>query len=201
MPSVRLLNPTPFSSRVNLAHEILQRAPEAVEPPDDQGISTTELLEAPLKLRPMLRGPRRLLLVDLLAARFFQGVQLQVEFLLAGRDPGVSDVHGEIWLYLWGSYQRPSQNPLRRYDTAGLDTTYETPLPSLSALGDQDPATIRVFAIHTPLGYDKRPLSLACHHGLDFTFLSGVPITLDDPSMRWDSLACCAKLLLKLKPK
>ena len=65
-------------------------------------------------------------------------------------------------------------------------------MSGLSLLSVYDVSKTVVFAIHTPLGYDKRPLPLACHHGLDFTFLSGVPITSDDLlPMRWDSLACC----------
>src|SRR5271166_432432 len=73
--------------------EVLQRPPEAVELPDHELIAGPQIGQGPLQAGPLGPGPAGLVGVDLLAARGLQGILLEVEILLDGRDPGVSDPH------------------------------------------------------------------------------------------------------------
>jgi hypothetical protein len=86
----------PDSPALQVAHnpnQVRQRSAEAVEPPDHQDIPRPERLEAAFELWPCGRLSRGVLLVDERAAVATEGVELQIEVLVIGRDAGVSDKH------------------------------------------------------------------------------------------------------------
>lgn len=66
-------------------------AAEAVQPPDDLGISLLERGDARVEPKPLVAGAGRLVLKSLDAPRRFQCVKLHPQTLIRGTDPGVSD--------------------------------------------------------------------------------------------------------------
>ena len=73
--------------------QVAYRPPQAIKPPDDEGVAGLEVLQALVKA-----GPRGLRSADLVSedvvlayASFPQGVELKLKLLFAGRDAGVSD--------------------------------------------------------------------------------------------------------------
>ena len=73
--------------------EVPQRPPKTIEFPDHEPIAGPQVGQGPLQAGPLGLGPARLVGIDLLAARGLQGIFLEVEVLLEGRDPGVADPH------------------------------------------------------------------------------------------------------------
>src|SRR5262249_45473720 len=63
------------------------------ELPDHEPIAGPQVGQGPLQGGPLGFGPAGLVGVDLLAARGLQGIFLEVEVLIEGRDPGVADPH------------------------------------------------------------------------------------------------------------
>ena len=80
--SVRLLKPTP--PLVEPGHrldEVPQRAPEPVEPPDDEDVALADIGEGLLQAEPLGTGAAGGVGEDLLAAGRGEGILLQVEDL------------------------------------------------------------------------------------------------------------------------
>ena len=76
--------------------QVLERAAQAIEPPDDEGVPFPEIGEDVLQDGPLgLRATGRFL-VDLAAAGLLQRIELQVEGLFPGRDPGIANIHALI---------------------------------------------------------------------------------------------------------
>ena len=73
--------------------QLLERAGEAIQLPHHQGVALAHVLERRLEGRPLALRARGLLLEHPAAAGRLQGIELQGEILLLGRDPGVADQH------------------------------------------------------------------------------------------------------------
>src|SRR5947199_2597394 len=73
--------------------EVPQRPPEAIELPDHEPIAGPQVGQGPLQAGPLGPGPAGLVSIDLLAPRGLQGIFLEVEVLIEGRDPGVAGPH------------------------------------------------------------------------------------------------------------
>ena len=77
MPSVRDLKPTPFSARSSMSWmRVLQRPTQAVEPPHDDRVAGSELVQEPVELRTAVERPRSLVREDLDATSSLQGIEL-----------------------------------------------------------------------------------------------------------------------------
>ncbi len=89
-PEADLLPLEPLGER----DQVLERAAEPVEAPDDQGVAGPRHLEREGEAGPLGPGAADPVLVDLLAAGGGERVALQGQVLVVGRDPGVADQHG-----------------------------------------------------------------------------------------------------------
>nr|GFB72010.1 hypothetical protein [Tanacetum cinerariifolium] len=76
------------------AKVVLERAPQAVELVDVNRVAGAQLTQQLVQLRAAGVGAGYLFLIDGLAAGLGQGIELQLQILVAGRDAGVADVHG-----------------------------------------------------------------------------------------------------------
>ncbi len=70
-----------------------QGAPQAIEAPDDQGVAGAQVAQDVLQDGAIRLGATGRLGEDFAAASLSEGIQLKVEGLFAGRDPGVANVH------------------------------------------------------------------------------------------------------------
>jgi len=77
--------------------EVLERAPQAIQPPGDQHVPLSQELPHPVEPGALRLLPAGHIHDDLLAPRFLEGVLLEVEVLFVGRDPGVTDPHDDGW--------------------------------------------------------------------------------------------------------
>ena len=77
---------------------MLQRAPQPIEAPDHQGVAGADIAEGLVESRPVGPGAGEDVPEDLVTAGGGQGVQLQVEGLVPGRDPGVAKQHRGVFL-------------------------------------------------------------------------------------------------------
>ena len=94
MASCKLWKPTPRSRRsVTVSMRCLSDRAEPIELPDHERIAGPQVGQGLLQAGPLGLGPAGLVGVDLLAPRGLQGVFLEVEVLIEGRDPGVADPH------------------------------------------------------------------------------------------------------------
>ncbi len=75
---------------------MLEAAPEPVEPPDDERVAGAQLVERLGQPGPLRLPPAHAVGEEPVAAGGGQRVELEVEGLLPGRDPGVTDVHAPI---------------------------------------------------------------------------------------------------------
>ncbi|GAB3639283.1 hypothetical protein GCM10027422_48740 [Hymenobacter arcticus] len=76
--------------------QVAQRAPEPVEPVklvDVDRIAGTQLREQPLQLGAAGARAGHLFLVDGFATGLVQGIELEFQILVTGRDAGVADFH------------------------------------------------------------------------------------------------------------
>lgn len=73
---------------------MLERAPEPVELIDGDCVARAQPTQQLVELGAAGAGAGDLLLIDELAARLGQGIELQFQVLVAGRDAGVANVHG-----------------------------------------------------------------------------------------------------------
>ena len=86
-PDALLLKP------VHPGNQILDRAPQAVEAPDDKRVTCTQEFFHLRQSGALGHRPADPVNDDLLAARLFQRVLLQLKMLVLGGDSGISDVH------------------------------------------------------------------------------------------------------------
>ena len=70
--------------------------PQAIEPPDDEGVSFSEVGEHVIQNGSIGLGPTGRLPLDRAAAGRLQPVQLQIKGLVPGRDPGRATIHEPI---------------------------------------------------------------------------------------------------------
>ncbi len=97
MLSVMLLNPTPpLLQQGDDLQQVLQRAPQPVQPPHDEGVAGPKEGERLVQPRPLRPGAADRVGEQAPAAGLLERVALQVERLLLGRDPGVPHEHGLI---------------------------------------------------------------------------------------------------------
>jgi hypothetical protein len=96
--------------------QVLERASQAIELPDDQGIARAEEGEGLRQAGAIILGPAGHVGEGPLAAGLGEGVALQVEVLILGRDAGVADEHAALG---WRLHARASQNSPSRssFDT------------------------------------------------------------------------------------
>lgn len=72
-------------------NKVDQRPAQPVEPPDDQSVARPQARQGFGQAGPVTFSSRYALVDEQpIAAGFPQGMQLQVQFLFIGRDPGVS---------------------------------------------------------------------------------------------------------------
>ena len=76
--------------------QVLERPTQAIETPDDERIPFPEIAEDLVQLWSLGFRPTGGLGIDLAAAGLLQRIQLQVESLFSGRDPGVANIHTPI---------------------------------------------------------------------------------------------------------
>lgn len=79
---------------LHLRDQVFQRAAKPVQSPDYERVALSELLQAPLKLGTRVGRAADLFLIDFFATGFLELVELEVEVLVAGGHPGVTDAHG-----------------------------------------------------------------------------------------------------------
>jgi hypothetical protein len=101
--------------------QMLEGTPQAVEAPDDEGMSRSRVGQGFLQGFSLDQSPTGGLGEDLAAAGLGQGIQLEVENLLPGGDPRVSDVHTTIVSKLVGQ---------RKEQSIDYDTGFETTAPA-----------------------------------------------------------------------
>ena len=78
----------------HLLYKVLERAPQAIQAPDDQGVAGAHEGESRLQARSLGLGAAHLVGEDLRAAGLLERVGLEIEILFAGGDAGVAYEHG-----------------------------------------------------------------------------------------------------------
>ena len=73
--------------------QVLERAPQPVEPPDRERVARAQHFQQSEQLGPVGLAAGLLLFVDTLTPGVDQGVSLKVEVLVVGADAGVADSH------------------------------------------------------------------------------------------------------------
>ena len=70
-----------LGERRNHLDQVFQRAAQAIEPPDNEGVPFPQIPEDVLSYRTFCFRSARGFLIDLAAAGLFEGIQLQIEGL------------------------------------------------------------------------------------------------------------------------
>jgi hypothetical protein len=87
---------------VENVQQVLQRARQTVELPDDDDIAFSQMLDHGVQARPIPPTAGRVLLVGFRDTMGGESAKLQRGRLRVPlRDPGVSDQHGEGFLLIW----------------------------------------------------------------------------------------------------
>lgn len=76
--------------------QVLERAAQPIESPDDQGVALPYIRERLIESRSALLGAGHDVSMDRLTPRRGEGILLQIEDLFPGGNAGVSDVHALI---------------------------------------------------------------------------------------------------------
>src|SRR5208337_854721 len=84
----------PFLEMSHGLDEVPDAAAQAVELPDDEGVTLPEVCEGLIESRPCGTGTTGLVGEEPLAAGAIQGVGLEIEALLEGGDACIADQHG-----------------------------------------------------------------------------------------------------------
>jgi len=83
----------PLAERLDFCDQVFEAAPEAVEPPDDQGVPGARVVERFLQSRTFTLATGDLIGEYTITASLAKGIELEIELLITGGDTGITNDH------------------------------------------------------------------------------------------------------------